>query len=491
MSKKKDKSSVKNIDSSFEESSVDPSHPNPLLLENSSFSVMQNSNELYLTTSSNLLLEDDSVLGVTIDNFILNKKHSLGSITIDTNLIRPENSSIVNIPETLIHINNNIITGTSLSSLIAGPSNENTFTHSDNRINPTNFILKLNEPIMENMVNLGIETSQSLAIHSNADVYLKATTIDNLDFSHCGNIRITTEDNLFIKDGMLQINDGLTHSINANSGMFFISENKLQIDYQAENIQNLINSASTICIEGTQSLLSTFTLDRIGSQLDISFDQNTALQTCLLNFSDTYANLYKPIEENNIIINQLPNTIATYTPYEMFKNAELFSLVTCEQDSIRYIDDPYKEEVNDELEGLLSSLNEGLVSMLEGARSSLHSNNPDKVRHFSISLRELFTHVLHILSPNEEIKKWSNDSNHYIDNKPTRRARLLYICRSINHDSFAKFVKADVDAVLSFINLFQGSTHSIEPNISKKQLDTMLTRMESLLTYLIRTGNNN
>ena len=114
--------------------------------------------------------------------------------------------------------------------------------------------------------------------------------------------------------------------------------------------------------------------------------------------------------------------------------------------------------------------------------------NPDRIRHFCTSLRELYTHVLHHLSPNEEIRKWSQDPSHYVNKKPTRKARLLYICRGINHDSFTDFVKSDIDSVLSFVNILQGGTHSIQSRLTDKQLDAMLIRMESTLTYLIKTG---
>lgn len=44
--------------------------------------------------------------------------------------------------------------------------------------------------------------------------------------------------------------------------------------------------------------------------------------------------------------------------------------------------------------------------MWQGAKSALNStDNPDYARHCAVSLRELFTHVIHRLSPDDEIKK--------------------------------------------------------------------------------------
>ncbi len=488
--KKKKETSAGKIVFNSERISLDAYDSKSLVFDNPIFPITQDHPELHLTSSSNLLFEDDSVLGITVDDSMLRKDYGLGCITVESNLVQLENSIQVNVPESLSQIDNNIFTETSLNTLITDSPGKITFTPPDNIINPSSGMLKLNEPIEESMVNLGIEASSGVVMQPDSEVYLKATTLDNLNIEHCGSIRLTTEDNLFIKDGMIEIRNELIQNINSNSAMFIVSEeNRLQFDYQAENYQSLITTPSSLYIEGTQSLLSSFTLDNIGTKLDITVEQNTALQNGLLTFSDNYASLYKPLEDNNLLISQLPETIVTHTPYEMFLNTELISVVTCEPDSIEHVDDPYKPEINDELNSLLSSLDTGLVSMLEGARAALNSTNPDRVRHFTTSLRELFTHVLHILSPNDEITKWSTDPNHYANNKPTRRARLLYISRAINHDSFTKFLKTDVDSVLSFINLFQGSTHSIKSTLTKKQLDTMLTRMESTLTYLIKTGS--
>jgi hypothetical protein len=56
-----------------------------------------------------------------------------------------------------------------------------------------------------------------------------------------------------------------------------------------------------------------------------------------------------------------------------------------------------------------------------------------KTRGRLIALRqfgELFTHILHGLSPDAEVRKWSTEPAHYHNGRrPTRRAWLLYICR--------------------------------------------------------------
>ena len=105
--------------------------------------------------------------------------------------------------------------------------------------------------------------------------------------------------------------------------------------------------------------------------------------------------------------------------------------------------------------------------MWKGAIEAFHSDNSDKVRHFSISIRELYTHLIYNLAPDEDIKKWTSDKGNYDDKgRPTRRARLLFICRNINNKPFNSFVKKDVDATLAFIDIFQKGTHGIDPVFS-------------------------
>ena len=114
--------------------------------------------------------------------------------------------------------------------------------------------------------------------------------------------------------------------------------------------------------------------------------------------------------------------------------------------------------------------------------------NLDYARYFAVSLRELFTQVLHRLSPNHEIKKWTNDDKLFDNGKPTRKARLLFICRSVNHDIFSDFLEKDVEAILE---LFQRGTHQVTIPFTHKQLVALKARVESAIIYLIEISQLN
>jgi hypothetical protein len=134
---------------------------------------------------------------------------------------------------------------------------------------------------------------------------------------------------------------------------------------------------------------------------------------------------------------------------------------------------------------LLERVDARLLKLYEGARNAIESGNPDRVRHAAISLRELVTQIIHRLAPDEDFFKWNQDGDNVKDGRPTRKGRLLFICRGINHGPFAEFVDKDVSAALTFLGLFQDCTHAIESSCSDKQLKALLIRMEALLWYII------
>jgi hypothetical protein len=142
-------------------------------------------------------------------------------------------------------------------------------------------------------------------------------------------------------------------------------------------------------------------------------------------------------------------------------------------------------EQGDELEVLLAKIDPNFSQLLRGAKYAMNANHPDRIRHFAASLRELITHVLHKIAPDEAVKSWSNEPQHLHDGKPTRRARILFICREIQTPKMSKFLEEDVKSTLSFIDLFQEGTHAVQPSFNDKQIKAMLLRAEGLLRYLI------
>jgi hypothetical protein len=138
------------------------------------------------------------------------------------------------------------------------------------------------------------------------------------------------------------------------------------------------------------------------------------------------------------------------------------------------------------LEDLLLDIGAGdLVAMWRGALDVLDSRHTDYARHCSVSLRELLTQVIHKLAPDNHIREWTNDPKLFDKNRPTRKARLLFICRSVNHDIFSDFVDKDIDAILEFFKLFQRGTHQVIIPYTHIQLLTLKAKIESTISFLI------
>ena len=243
----------------------------------------------------------------------------------------------------------------------------------------------------------------------------------------------------------------------------------------------------------SQASLSRLPWDEIGNALDVQAPIRRVLQDTFVDFTQTYSRLFGSFQEDPTIVALLPPIASKLSAVEYFVGVEVVDAITIKPtediDFLKEKQEATEEvrgETGDRLETLLGKLNRDLITPLYGARQSLDSSNPDRVRHFAVSLRELFTHVLHTLAPDGKVKAWSDAPDYYDDKyKPTRRARLLYICQTLNQEPFSRFLEKDIDALLEFLQLFQRGTHEVAPKYNETQLRVMLARMESALRLLL------
>lgn len=136
---------------------------------------------------------------------------------------------------------------------------------------------------------------------------------------------------------------------------------------------------------------------------------------------------------------------------------------------------------------LLETLDPRLATPYRGARDALHSGNPDRVRHILSSLRELWNHVLRRIAPDKDVLAWVGSSNRDLlrDGRPTRKARVLYVCRNLNHGPLTDFVDHDTRALVKLLEFFN-RVHELESELSDTQLRAILLRTDSGLTYVLQ-----
>lgn len=253
------------------------------------------------------------------------------------------------------------------------------------------------------------------------------------------------------------------------------------------SVTHLLSSMDTTRLLHT-SLASQFRLlsleaASIGSCIDASAYIANDLTSTFSKFTSSYRELIECIP--NIPEHQIP-FIAKHSPAEY-----LLEINVLEQISVEDIEENEDTDgwgclpsVDEELE----SFDDRLLILLNGARESLNSDNPDRARHVTTSVRELFTQILHGLAPDDKIRAWSGDKDHFHNGRPTRRARLLYICRDLSCKPLEKFVENDVQAALTLVDSLNAGTHVVESKLTEHQLKAIVHRMESLVLYLINVS---
>ena len=193
----------------------------------------------------------------------------------------------------------------------------------------------------------------------------------------------------------------------------------------------------------------------------------------------SYQNLMKdilPVER----FAALPDSVRYFPTIEMH-NASIVATHFVEETTFEQQEDIIAPEIADLL-GWLESLDVSFPKMLRGAEQTIYSQNPDHCRHFASSHRELSTHVLHLLTPDNEVKQWTKDPNHYDkDGKPTRRARLKYIARNHNNDTFVDFLIKDFENQMALLN---ADEHRKTQEYSNQELLALHKRFLSMLGFL-------
>jgi len=254
-------------------------------------------------------------------------------------------------------------------------------------------------------------------------------------------------------------------------------------------IQSQIAKISEISLLAERSLLK-INFNNIGALVSASLEVKDIIQKNHISFSESYASLFESLAGGQLGVLAYAPVVSLLPPIEFYNNNRFLEAISIPREPKgreAALDIELAKETNDELETILNQLDPSLIKLWRGAKEALNSTNPDAVRHFIISLRELLTHVIHELSPDDEVKAWSALPDHFYNNRPTRRARLLFICRGINFGPFNTFIDKDIDAILAFMDLCQEGTHAIDTPLSPSQLEALKNKAESSIMLLIRT----
>ena len=138
------------------------------------------------------------------------------------------------------------------------------------------------------------------------------------------------------------------------------------------------------------------------------------------------------------------------------------------------------------LEYRLAYIDKDLPNVLWGARAALKTTNPDRARHVVVSLRELVTHVLQRLAPDECLRTWKRDGSLFDENdRPTREARLQYIHREISSGLLSKPIDSHVKGGIALIRILNRETHAVSSHLTDQELLALFSATESLLHFVL------
>lgn len=228
-----------------------------------------------------------------------------------------------------------------------------------------------------------------------------------------------------------------------------------------------------------------------GAMSSIDFDNLAAFDRSLgrrlVSLSDSYRAIFAGLPKIDF---PLPDFVTELPARDMIVKSTIVSSRTVDfepADATIDLEDPAYARSDVDL--MLADLDADLVAMLDEAMEVVFGTSTGRVRHASVSLRELAMHVLHRLAPDDEVRSWTQDPNHYHEDRPTRQARVLYVCRHVNYGPYGKYLKKSVSASVAFFDTLN-SLHDARPDVCDFQLRLMLTDAIGILRFLLRTGKH-
>lgn len=242
-----------------------------------------------------------------------------------------------------------------------------------------------------------------------------------------------------------------------------------------------------------ENSISKFNWNNAGSLLSIKAKDINPIKTSLQSLSESYAKLYSTYHKTPNLYVEIGAPLSNTITQEFFTAANLIETLSIPEEKFSK-EEAIKSDINYENEIKLSEylpkINKGLFDMWRGAVESILGDNPDRIRHFTVSIRELFTQLLHTFAPDKKINEWTTNSTYYHNGNPTRRARLKYICRNVSSKPLNQYINKDIDATLTFMDLFQKGIHSINNKLSDDQIKALKSKAETTIKFLLEIEFN-
>jgi len=295
----------------------------------------------------------------------------------------------------------------------------------------------------------------------------------------------------------------ITESIAATHQSWFEPIKPIQHDFshlsQLQASAKLALCDTSLRLAATERLMAGIDFEAIRSRFQIDMPVISGLESSIAHVATSYGSL---VESLRVIsdITRLPAFVLPGATREIYTAS--FALET-----LRPWDERDEEDAETEIQlvaeaeletsgciALLQQVDPGLARPYIGARDALYGNNTDRVRHILSSLRELWNHLLRRLAPDDSVAAWipgiANQKDLLHEGKPTRRARVLYVCRELNDDPLTDFLMHDTQALVKLIEFFN-RVHELETKLTDKQLRAIVLKTDSWLMYILQISAGN
>lgn len=266
---------------------------------------------------------------------------------------------------------------------------------------------------------------------------------------------------------------------------------------QLQASAKLVLCDTSLRLAAMERLMAGINFEAIRGRFQIEMPVISGLESSIAHVAASYGSLAESLREISDIT-RLPAFVLPGATREIYTTS--FALET-----LRPWDDRDEEDVETKIQlvaeaemetsgciALLQQVDPGLARPYIGARDAMYGNNPDRARHILSSLRELWNHLLRRLAPDGLVAAWipgvSNQKDLLHDGKPTRRARVLYVCRELNNDPLTDFLIHDTRALVKLIELF-GRIHELETELTDEQLRAILLKSDSWLMYILQISS--
>ncbi len=218
------------------------------------------------------------------------------------------------------------------------------------------------------------------------------------------------------------------------------------------------------------------------------------LQSLTTSFGDTAAATMRAIGQDVARFNQLPQWLQQAPSVEQYTAGRALAIAAGSgSDVLRENRDPQAEDlleqIGDELEARLASLDPSFVGPYRGAHAALLDRRPDWPRHVASSLRELVDHLLRRLAPNAELERFLPDPGDLFQNGEfTRKAQLRYIFRNIAVGEYEIMAAKDIDLTLATFYPANATVHTIVSPLNPDQIMVFWRRVQGCVSTVLQAG---